>query len=324
LHYIEKLRNKLEGKLIQTHASWVIVTDEVVYKIKKPVNFGFLDYSTLEKRKYFCEKEIVLNRRLCPYIYLGVVPISLINDEWHLEDDTNIVEYAVKMRRIKEENLLSNMLEEGSIKREHIIKIAETVAHFHLSAEKAPDYGKKEIMRFNTDENFEQVKPFVGETIGKEDFELIKRKTEYFYRKYDHLFKKRIVEGKIVDGHGDIRLEHIAFLEDCICIFDCIEFNDRFRCGDMVNDMCFLSVELDFRGREDLSNLYESCYVNITKDEDFYSVLPFFKSYRAFVRGKVYSFLSKDKFADGDTKKRAKDTALRFFKLSKKYAENIS
>ncbi len=319
---INKLVEKLKGKLIQTHTSWVILLDDIVYKIKKPVNFGFLDYSTLEKRKLFCEREVELNRRLCSYIYLGVVPISMVNGDPQIENSSNVVEYAVKMRRIDDKNLLINRL--NDIKDEEIRSIARKIACFHKNARKTPEYGRIEVMKFNTDENFEQVKPFIGKTISAEDYEYIKEKTNSFYERYSYLFNKRISEGKIVDGHGDIRLEHVAFLDEGICIFDCIEFNERFRCGDMVNDMCFLSMELEFMDRRDLAKVYEETYFGETKDEEFYTVLPFFKTYRAFVRGKVYSFMLNDPHIKGEEKEMALKKAKGFFSLSREYAVEIS
>ncbi len=319
---VERLAEELGGSLVQTHTSWVILLDDVVYKIKKPVNFGFLDYSTLEKRKENCEKEVLLNRRLCPWVYLGVVPISEVNGEWVLEEDSNVVEFAVKMRRILENRILVNRLSKAE--KEDLKKVARRVAEFHLSAERVDEFGKPEVMKFNTDENFEQTKEFVGITISEEDYEFIKDKTDRFYEAHSELFYKRMEEGRIRDGHGDIRLEHIAFLDEGICIFDCIEFNDRFRYGDVLNDMCFLSMELDFFGRRDLSEAYEKEYLKITEDPEFDIFLPFFKCYRAYVRGKVTSFLLKDPHVSEEEKNRAKEKAIKLFRLAREYAEEIS
>ncbi|RUM27849.1 MAG: gluconokinase [Aquifex sp.] len=316
-----KLAEKLGARVVQTHTSWVLILSDVVYKIKKPVNFGFLDYSTLEKRKEMCYKEVDLNRRLCKWIYLGVVPISEENGEWIVEKDTNVVEYAVKMRKIPEDRVLSNRLDSST--KEDLIKVALTVADFHQKAKRVDEFGKIEIMKFNTDENFSQTEKYIGITINKKDYEFIKDKTNRFYEVYKDLFEKRISEGKIRDGHGDIRTEHVAFLEEGICIFDCIEFNDRFRYGDVLNDMCFLSMELKYFGREDLAKAYEEAYREFTKDEDFEIMLPFFKCYRAYVRGKVNSFLLDDPSLKEEEKKEAKARAEKFFKLAKKYAESI-
>ena len=318
---VGELARRLGGEIVQTHTSWVILLEDIVYKIKKPVNFGFLDYSTLEKRKENCEKEVVLNRRLCPWVYLGVVPISEVGGEWRIEDDTNVVEYAVKMRRIPEDRILLNRLDDTI--EEDLRRVARVVAEFHTSAERVDEFGKPEVMKFNTDENFEQTKKYVGITISKEDYEFIRDRTNRFYEVYGKLFYKRMEEGRIRDGHGDIRLEHVAFLDEGVCIFDCIEFNDRFRYGDVLNDMCFLSMELDFFGREDLRRAYEEEYLKITEDPEFNIFIPFFKCYRAYVRGKVTSFLLDDPHISEKEKGKAKEKARKLFKLAKGYAEEI-
>ncbi|RMH07709.1 MAG: gluconokinase, partial [Aquificota bacterium] len=160
-------------------------------------------------------------------------------------------------------------------------------------------------------------------TIKEDTYEYIKEKTNSFYKRYADLFEKRIKDGRIVDGHGDIRLEHVAFLEEGICVFDCIEFNERFRCGDMLNDMCFLSMELDFEGRQDLSKVYEEEYKKATGDEEFEVFLPFFKCYRAYVRGKVNSFLLDDPHLSLEEKEKAKERARKLFELSERYAQLI-
>ncbi len=319
---VEELCRELGGKLLQTHTSWVIVLEEVVYKIKKPVNFSFLDYSTLEKRRENCEREVILNRRLCPRVYIGVVPISEVKGRWVIEDDSNVVEWAVKMRRIPEESLLVSRLEKTT--EREIKEVAKVVAEFHLSSERRDEFGRPEVMKFNTDENFEQTRKYVGITVSREDYEFIRDRTNRFYEVYRDLFYKRIREGRIRDGHGDIRLEHVAFLKEGVCIFDCIEFNERFRCGDVLNDMCFLSMELDLFGREDLRRAYEEEYLRITKDPEANIFLPFFKCYRAYVRGKVNSFLLDDPHLPEDEKKKALERARRLFSLARRYAEEMS
>jgi len=316
---IEELSKELGAKVIQTHTSWVLLLEDIVYKIKKPVNFGFLDYSTIEKRLENCKKEVELNRRLCQWVYIGVVPISFIGNRYVIEDFSSPVEYAVKMRRIPEDRLLKNILPEVS--KEDMKRLARHIANFHLKAERKDEFGRLEVMKFNTDENFMQTEKYIGITIKKEDYEYIKEKTNQFYEKYKSLFEKRIRDGRIRDGHGDIRLEHVAFLQEGICVFDCIEFNDRFRCGDMLNDMCFLSMELDMMERKDLSKAYEEEYRRMTRDEEFDLFLPFFKCYRAYVRGKVNSFLLDDPHYT--QKEKAKALAQRLFELSKMYAEEI-
>ncbi len=314
---IEILKEKLSAELVQTHSSWVLIGKEVVYKIKKPVNFGFLDYSTLQKRHNYCQKEVELNKRMCSRIYMGVVPISQVDGDYLLESDENLVEYAVKMRRIPQERVLSNLLD--SVKEEDLQKLATHIYNFHQRAQKRPEFGDLQVMKYNTDENFQQTQEFISLTISKEDYEFIKERTEAFYKKYGYVFQERKDQGMIVDGHGDIRLEHVAFLDDGVCVFDCIEFNDRFRCGDVINDMCFLSMELDFWGKRHLSKIYEERYRELSKDAHFEILLPFFKCYRAYVRGKVFSFMLKDPMVMD--KNKYADLAMRMFNLSREYAE---
>jgi aminoglycoside phosphotransferase family enzyme len=227
------------------------------------------------------------------------------------------------MRYIPPEALLINRLD--TVKGEDIQKVARRVAEFHKNAEEVSEYGKIEVIKYNTDENFIQTEPFIGITIDRETYDEIKEKTNRFYEDYKNLFQKRIKEGKIRDGHGDIRLEHVAFLPEGICIFDCIEFNDRFRYGDVINDMCFLSMELDFYGKPELGKLYEETYkVEMKeKDEEFYPLLHFYKAYRAYVRGKVTSFLLNDPNVDQKTKEQAKEKAKKLFNLARDYLREI-
>jgi aminoglycoside phosphotransferase family enzyme len=238
-----------------------------------------------------------------------------------LEGEGEVVEYAVKMRRIPEERLMKNLLDK--LTEEDLRRLAKHLFDFHQRAERKDEFGRLELMKFNTDENFMQTQNYVGTTIEEEDYNFIKSATEEFYKKYAHLFEKRMKEGRIRDGHGDIRLEHVAFLEEGICIFDCIEFNERFRCGDMLNDMCFLSMELEFNGREDLAKVYEEKYKRLSKDPEFDLFLPFFKCYRAYVRGKVESFMLDDPNLSEEEKQKHKEKASKLFKLSRKYAESL-
>jgi aminoglycoside phosphotransferase family enzyme len=318
---INALVERLKGELVQTHASWVILTEDFAYKIKKPVNFGFLDYSTLEKRRENCLREVELNRRLCPWVYVGVLAVVKVSSEYFLEGEGEVVEYAVKMKRIPEERLMKNLLDK--LTEEDLRRLAKHLFNFHQRAERKDEFGRLELMKFNTDENFMQTQKYVGTTIEEEDYNFIKSATEKFYKKYAPLFEKRMKEGRIRDGHGDIRLEHVAFLEEGICIFDCIEFNERFRCGDVLNDMCFLSMELEFNGREDLAKVYEEEYKRLSQDPEFDLFLPFFKCYRAYVRGKVESFMLDDPNLSEEEKQKHKERASKLFKLSRKYAESL-
>ncbi len=310
------LKDKLKGYLVQTHSSFVILTDEFAYKIKKPVNFGFLDYSTLEKRKFYSYKELEINKRLCPDAYIEVLPISKTDDGYEFSEK-NVVDYALKMKRIRDEFFMINRL--NTLNEKDLENIAKVVAEFHMNATKVYDFDLYQQMKFNTDENFEQTKVFVGKTIEEEDYNFIKNKVNSFYEHHKDLFIKRQKEGYVIDGHGDIRLEHIV-MGNNICIMDGIEFNDRFRIQDKINDMCFLSMELDYRGYRNFSKVYENAYKSITKDKDFDTLLNFYKCYRAYVRGKVTSFLLNDPHIEN--KEEVINTATKLFKLSKEYANS--
>ena len=252
LQYPDSLPDKTEGvSVVQTHISIVFVADEFVYKIKKPVNFGFLDFSTLEKRKHYCHQEIELNRRLSKDIYLDILPI-IFDGQKHLlgADSGEVVEYAVKMRRIPDESLMKSVFGGGELTGNHLKKIVRVLAEFHSNALRTPEieqFGEPEAFKVNTDENFEQVEKYIGITIQQNEFEALKRWTNDFYRSNRTLFFKRIKEGRIRDCHGDLHMEHICFTEP-LSIIDCIEFNDRFRYSDTLADIAFLLMDLEYHG----------------------------------------------------------------------------
>ena len=301
-------------KVVQTHISVVFIKGDVVYKVKKPVNFGFLDFSSLEKRKYYCEREVELNRRLCPELYLGVEPLV-----WNEE----IIDYAVVMRRLPEERVLKRLVREGKVQAEDMERVALKIAQFHKEAKTGPEiaaFGRVENFRRNTDENFEQTAPFVGKTIDEETYRFVKEKTDEFYRRHGRLLNERAERGFVRDCHGDLHTEHIVLTDD-ICIFDCIEFNDRFRYIDVACDLAFLLMDLDFLGKGDLSQVVFESYLRATGDEEARVLMPLFKSYRAYVRGKVNSFMSEDKnLSPADRELRAKE-ARSYFELARRYLE---
>ncbi|MEN3046097.1 MAG: gluconokinase [Candidatus Hydrothermales bacterium] len=327
IEFLENPKNYEEKtdyvKKIETHISIVFLTSEFAYKMKKSVNFGFLDYTDLSKRKYFCEKEVELNRRMAEGIYLGTVYIGEENDKLFFNRGKP-VEYLVKMKKIPEETLLSYRVENNLVKKEDMYKVGEFLGEFHLSAqsdEKISEFGKPENFKVNTDENFEQTKDFEEYLIKKSDFQFIREKTERFYQKYYDLMLKRVKGGKIKDCHGDIRLEHVTFFENKIRIIDCIEFNERFRFGDILLDAVFLKMELDSMDRSDLGEEFIRGWLNKT-GENFDEIKPlyyFYLSYRAYVRAKVTGFLLKDPAVKNKDKIIEKSRKL--FLLSKNYIE---
>jgi len=311
-------------ELVQTHISFVFLTSTFAYKIKKAVNMGFLDFTTLEKRRFFCEKELELNRRLCGDMYREVVPINKA-DTIKINGAGETVEYAVKMKRMPQEKMMSKLLEKNKVDDRLVDRIAKVIAEFHSKAEtnrRISEFGSLAVIETNWKENFEQTEEFVGKTISAEEFTLIREKVQDFMKRKVFLFEKRMAGDRVRDCHGDIHSGNI-FITDRIYIFDAIEFNERFRYSDVAADVAFLAMDLDFRGNADLSNFFVEKYVEYSDDQELTMPLPFYKCYRAYVRGKVVSFKLKDPNVSGEEKKSAMKDAKAYFKLSSTYAKNL-
>jgi aminoglycoside phosphotransferase family enzyme len=311
-------------ELIQTHISFVFLTKRFAYKVKKAVNFGFVDFTTLEKRRFFCEKELQLNKRLCKDLYLEVVPINK-SDFIKIKGDGETVEYAVKMRRIPQERMLTKLFARNEVDKELVDRIAKIIANFHSKAEtnaKISEFGSLAMIGANWRENFEQTEEFIGETLTQEKFELIRKKINEFMTQNSIVFKRRIAEGRIRDCHGDIHSGNI-FVADRIYIFDAIEFNDRFRYSDVASDVAFLAMDLDYRERADLSEFLTDKYIEYSGDQEIRKLLPFYKCYRAYVRGKVVSFKLNDPRISKEEKNAATKEAAAYFELASCYAKNL-
>ena len=309
-------------ELMQTHISFVFLTKNFVYKVKKAVDFGFLDFTTLEKRRFFCEKELELNRRLCGDMYLEVVPINRSN-VIKIKGEGETVEYAVKMKRMPQEKMLNRLLEENKVDGKLIDGIAKIIAEFHSKAEtnrRISEFGSLAIIETNWNENFEQTEGFVSKTISMEDFKLIRERIYDFMKRNESLFEKRMAEGRVRDCHGDIHSGNI-FVVDRIYIFDAVEFNERFRYSDVASDIAFLAMDLEFRGRTDLSDFFVERYVEYSGDEELMRFLPFYKCYRAYVRGKVVSFKLEDPSINRAEKNAAMKEAKAYFKLASIYTK---
>jgi aminoglycoside phosphotransferase family enzyme len=309
-------------EFIETHISLVFLTREYVYKVKKPVDFGFLDFTSLDKRKYFCEQEVKLNRRLSPDIYLGVAEITFERDRISFNGKGHVEEYAVQMKRIPEELLLDKLLAKGQVDREMMEALSKRLARFYASAETneyIKSFAKPERVKQDTDENFEQTKKYINATVPRAIYEEIQKRTNEFFRTREKLFQRRIVSDRIRDCHGDLRLEHIFWGKE-IAIFDCIEFNDRFRYTDVAADIGFLAMDLDYHGREDLSEHLIRTYIEKSGDQELSLILDFYKCYRAYVRGKVESFRLDDPHIPEAEKKGALNRAKKYFELAWRYA----
>ena len=308
-------------ELVQTQMSLIYLTGKYVYKIKKPVNLGYLDYSTLEKRYFFCHQELELNRRLCPDAYLGVVPIVKENDGLRMEGQSEAIEYAVKMRQLPRDRMMDALLPRGQVTPQMVVRVAERLASFHQQAETSQEiavFGRLNVIRQNCDENFAQTEKYVGLTILRAKYERIRAYTNDFIESKAGLFEKRVGEGRIRDCHGDLHTAHVCFT-DGICIYDCIEFNDRFRYCDVASELAFLAMDLDRHEEAGLSRHLVDSYVGLSHDEELFTLLNFYKCYRAYVRGKVEGFKLDDLLISQGEKARALESARSYFQLAESY-----
>jgi len=308
-------------ELMQTQMSFIFLTDNHVYKVKKPVNLGYLDYTTLEKRQFYCYREVELNRRLCPDVYLSVVPITRDKNNFSVGGQGEAIEYAVKMRRLPQEAMMDVLLTNNQVSSEMVINLAQKLVDFHRQAETnaaISTFGNLDTIAQNTEENFSQTEKYIGNTISRDKYQRIKAYTDSSTSQNAPLFQKRLVDGRIRDCHGDLHAAHICFTDD-ICIYDCIEFNDRFRYCDVASEVAFLAMDLDHYRRADLSRCFVDAYVAQSQDKELLKLLNFYKCYRAYVRGKVESFKRDDPHISDEERARALATARSYFDLAQSY-----
>ncbi len=305
-------------RLEQTQMSFVFLTDNFAYKVKKPVNLGYLDYSTIDKRRHFCEKEIELNRRLCRDAYLEVVNITHQPEGFSINGKGETVDYAVKMRRLPAELMMDKLLEEQKVTGAMIKRLAEKVAGFHRSAATGGEidiFGSLETIVGNNDENFSQTDSYIGRTISQKQFDALSEYTQSFIKNNTSLFESRVKDAHIRDCHGDLHTTHICF-ENGLCIYDCIEFNDRFRYGDTASEVAFLAMDLDHHGWAELSHRFVNEYISFSSDTGLKKLLTYYKCYRAYVRGKVACFKMDDAYITAEERESAFQEAASYFDLA--------
>jgi uncharacterized protein len=313
----------LELNEIHTHGSMVFLVPPLVYKIKKPVDFGFLDFSTLEKRRYFCHREVELNSRLSPGIYLGVETITLEDGRHSFGGAGKVIEYAVKMKFMEPSGFLDARIKAGAGGQQELERVALMLADFYQKQPSTPEiaqWGEVDKLRISTDENFSQTVRFIGETLSQPAFDAIKVFTENFYQRRRGLFEKRVADGWIRDCHGDLHLDHIHVTDEALHIYDCIEFNDRFRHLDVASDVAFLAMDLDYHGRPDLARFIVARLAGLLGDPGLAEPMDFYKCYRAYVRGKVESLHAVAEIADAPEREAAAARARRYFQLALQYA----
>ena len=306
-------------ELVQTQMSFAFLTDQYVYKVKKPVDLGYLDYTTLEKRRFYCQREVELNRRLSPDVYLGVVAITRERNNFYMDGQGTAIEYAVKMRRLPQEGMMNELLARNKVSPEMVTSVASRLAEFHRQAETNDSisaFGGLDSISQNTDENFTQTEKYIGNTLSQEKYDRIKSYTQNFMENNASLFHKRMTDGRIRDCHGDLHAAHICFSYG-LAIYDCIEFNDRFRYCDVASEVSFLAM--DRYQKADLSRHFVAAYVAQCRDSELMNLLDFYKCYRAYVRGKVESFQLDDPFISAKEKTKALASARQYFGLAESY-----
>ncbi|HEY8491806.1 MAG TPA: AAA family ATPase, partial [Dehalococcoidia bacterium] len=311
-------------RLIQTHISFVFLAGEYVYKVKKPVDFGFLNFTTLRRRRYYCRREVELNTPLAPGVYLGVARIARGRDGTvRVGGPGRTVEYAVWMRRLPADRFLDVLAREGRVAPEELDGLAERLAAFHAAAPTGRGvdrHGRSRAVRANWEENFAQCEPYAGRTLTAEQLAAVRRQVRRFLTAARPLLEARVREGRVREYHGDLR-------GDCICltdppvIIDRIEFNRRFRCGDVASEVAFLAMDLEYQGRPDLARRFVERYARAADDPLCLLLVDFYRSYRAWVRGKVESFTLDEPEVEPDARAAAGERARRYFDLAVRSAE---
>jgi uncharacterized protein len=312
-------------ELKETHGAWVVLAGPYAYKLKKPVDFGFFDYSTRERRDADAEAELRLNARLAPSIYLGVVDVVERGGEIFIGGAGRIIERAVWMRRLPEEGMLTELLARGEVPTGLVRSIARQLAAFHRTAATGSgidEFGAPAAIEANWLENFEQARPYEGTTISAEDLARIESYVTTFLLEQRGLLERRVAEGRIREGHGDVHAGSVCVVDGDIVIFDCIQFSARYRCADVAAEVAFLAMDLDHAGRADLGRAFVDEYVRRSHDADLRRLLTFYECYRAFVRGKVLSLRQGQSDVAEEERRSLARQARSYFDLAVSYARS--
>ena len=317
---------------IQTHISHVFLTGGLVYKLKKPLNLGFLDFGSLAARRKYCLRELELNRRLAPEIYLQVLCVraGAQGPELHPLDQADngsggeILEYCLQMREMDQSRMMDRLLAAGEVSWEDIRRIAGLLADFYGRAGRGPEidqYGRLETVSANAEENFTQTNPLVGRIVARGRWRAVRDWSRAFLADNADLLRRRVDQGRILDGHGDLHAANLNLEPDgTVHIFDCIEFNERFRYQDAACDLAFLAMELDFHGRRDLARHLAERTADRCRDPEMLALMDFYKCYRAVVRAKVYGLMQRDPGIPGQERLTDLHRARAYFRLAARYA----
>jgi len=306
-------------RLLETHISWVLLTGDYAYKIKKPVNLGFLDFSTLGMRGHYCEEELRLNRRLAPDLYLEVVTVRGSPEAPHIGGEGPLLDYAVKMREFPQDALASRLLERSQFAAGEIDALAVLIANFHAAAapaRAAERFGAPETVYTAALQNFEQIMPRLRVARDKEAAQLLRAWTEREFRDRRDALAARKRAGYVRECHGDLHLGNIVVSGGRPVPFDCIEFNDALRWIDVASEVAFVVMDLHDRGRPDLGWRFLNRYLEASGDYDGLAVLRFYLVYRALVRAKVHLIRSQQPGLLANDKSRLKTAFHGYLRLA--------
>ncbi len=303
---------------VETHISWVFLGPDQVYKIKKPVDFGFLDFTTVEARRQACQAEVDLNRRLAPDVYLGLLPVTRgPGGALQIGGEGDAVDWVVHMRRLPDTDRADVRLTQGRLTGDHLATVASVLAQFHRASPVVHPVDPVQVVRRNVEENFDQTRATIRNHLSVEEVRELETRQLSFLAAHASRLEARAEAGFVREGHGDLRLEHVYMDErGRVRILDCIEFNRRFREGDTASDLAFLSMDLAFHGRMDLSEQLLALVARDANDYDLYGVVDFYESYRAHVRAKIASFVASDPKLDARARDQARHMARRYYRLS--------
>ena len=314
-----------EMHIVETHISWVILTGSYAYKIKKPVNLGFLDFSTLEKRRFYCEQEWRLNRRLAEALYLGVVAITGSESAPRVNENGVAIEYAVKMVQFPESARLDRMLARGELLPRHIDSLAQELAEFHGRIAIAGDdksFGDPDHVNEPVRQNFEQMESRI-ETRHRAQLQRLQTWSMRTFTLLKNTFAERKRRGFIRECHGDAHLANMIWLNERVTLFDCLEFNENLRWIDTMGETAFLTMDLDDRGRSDLARRAVNAYLEFTGDYEGLAVYRFYQVYRALVRAKVACIRLSQEGLDEQEKQRTGVEYLGYADLAERYTQPL-
>ena len=306
-------------ELLQTHISYVVLTGEFAYKVKKPVDFGFLNFTTLDRRKFCTEEELRLNQRGAADLYLEVLPITLTEQGYGLSGEGEAVEYALKMKQFPQDTLLPQLFDRGELTPELVVLLAKEIAAFHgklVTDDRIRSFGSVEGIRAAFDENYEQTQGFIGGPQTQVQFDETKALTDRFFADRAELLARRVQGNFVRECHGDLHLGNICYWNDRFYLFDCIEFNEPFRNVDVMYDIAYIVMDLQVRNRPDLSSLFLNTYIEQTGDYEGLQVLPLYVSRQSYVRAKVTSFMLGDPNIPQSKKDEASATAAQYYRLA--------